>query len=167
LKGSKRAPAGRTLRADLAGSPNEISPATPLVRQRAIRGDIDAVIVKPAGKTIEPALLALPAHHAQAGIAAAVDDQPLLAVVHAEGTHAAAAIDLLHPEQSVAIWLHCSSCEDVIPIYPSALISCHFLPGITLENRLLRCHRNLFEFGTNATPSCGTLFVSAVASHYQ
>ncbi len=72
-----------------------------LVGQRArSAGDLDAVIVKPTGKTVElGAGCHLPAHYAEAGIAAAVDHQPLLAVVHAEGTHAAAAIDLLHPEQ--------------------------------------------------------------------
>ena len=90
----------------------------PLIGQRARSArDLDAGVVEPAGKTIElGAGCNLPARHAQAGIAAAVDDQPLLAVVHAEGTHAAAAIDLLHPEQvGSAIWLHWSSCKDLIP----------------------------------------------------
>src|SRR5512138_1583905 len=50
-------------------------------------------ILQASGKTVEIGTCRnFPAHHAEAGIAAAVHDQPLLAVIHAEGADGAATV---------------------------------------------------------------------------
>src|SRR6187402_3045523 len=68
-------------------------------RPRAAR-DVYAVALQPSGEPIElGGGWNLPSHHRKTGVAAAVDDQPLPAVVHTKGAHLAAAIDLLHAEQ--------------------------------------------------------------------
>jgi hypothetical protein len=68
-------------------------------RARSAR-HLDAVIFESAAETIEfGACWNLPPHHGEPGIAAAVYDQPLLAIVHAKGARPAAAVDLLHPKQ--------------------------------------------------------------------
>ncbi|MEY9474358.1 hypothetical protein ABH992_006757 [Bradyrhizobium yuanmingense] len=73
----------------------------PLVSECARTSDHpDAMAFEPSCQLIQfDGRRNFPSHHRKASIAAAVDDQPLLAVVHAEGPHLAAAIDLLHAEQ--------------------------------------------------------------------
>jgi hypothetical protein len=62
--------------------------------------DLDAVVIYPAGQAGKlHAARHFPAHHRKTGIAAAIDDQPLLAVVHAKGADAPASIGQLHPKQ--------------------------------------------------------------------
>src|SRR5215831_2630861 len=79
-------------------------PHAPLVgeRARAARHH-DAVALEPGRKAIESSCVSnLPAEKADAFTAIFRDDQPLLAVVHAEGEHAAALVHELHAQKLLA-----------------------------------------------------------------
>jgi hypothetical protein len=77
----------------------------PLVSERAsAAGDFDTVVVQMRGEGVERGRVGgLPAEKGDAFAAISIDDEALLAVVHAEGKRGARFVDALQAEQAAAV----------------------------------------------------------------